>query len=92
MILWRISSHADLGGLGGVHRSGRWRSRGVPVVYLSESPALALLEVLVNFEIAPDELHWLVWRCWSTSRVRLMNSRCTTGYWKWIAPKLAPCS
>lgn len=28
----------------------------MPVVYLSESPALALLEVLVNFEIAPDEL------------------------------------
>ena len=28
----------------------------MPVVYLSESPALALLEVLVNFEMAPDEL------------------------------------
>ena len=26
------------------------------VVHLSESPALALLEVLVNFEMAPDEL------------------------------------
>ncbi|MCZ0943227.1 MAG: RES family NAD+ phosphorylase [Gammaproteobacteria bacterium] len=56
MILWRISNHADLGGLGGVHRGGRWHSRGVPVVYLSESPALAFLEVLVNFEMAPDEL------------------------------------
>jgi len=56
LILWRISNHADLGGLGGVHRGGRWRSCGVPVVHLSESPALALLEVLVNFEMAPDEL------------------------------------
>ena len=28
----------------------------MPVVYLSESPALALLEVMVNFELAPDEV------------------------------------
>ena len=56
MILWRISNHADLNGLGGVHRSGRWHFAGVPVVYLSESPALALLEVMVNFDLAPDEL------------------------------------
>ena len=56
MILWRISNHADLNRLGGVHRSGRWHFAGVPVVYLSESPALALLEVMVNFDLAPDEL------------------------------------
>ncbi|MCY3794891.1 MAG: RES family NAD+ phosphorylase [Gammaproteobacteria bacterium] len=56
MILWRISNHADLGDLGGIHRGGRWHSRGVPVVYLSESPALALLEVMVNFDLAPDEI------------------------------------
>ena len=56
MILWRISNHADLSGRGGIHREGRWHFRGVPVVYLSESPALALLEVMVNFELAPDEI------------------------------------
>ena len=56
MILWRISNHTDLSGRGGVHREGRWHTRGVPVVYLSESPALALLEVMVNFELAPDEI------------------------------------
>lgn len=56
MILWRISNHADLSGRGGIHREGRWHSRGVPVVYLSESPALALLEVMVNFELAPSEI------------------------------------
>lgn len=55
MILWRISNHSDLSGLGGVHRSGRWHHAGVPVVYLSESPALALLEVMANFDLAPDE-------------------------------------
>ena len=56
MTLWRISNHADLSGLGGVHRSGRWHFAGVPVVYLAESPALALLEVVVNFDLKPDEL------------------------------------
>ena len=55
MILWRISNHADLSGLGGVYRSGRWHHAGVPVVYLSESPALALLEVMANFDLDPDE-------------------------------------
>lgn len=55
MILWRISNHADLRGLGGVFRSGRWHHAGVPVVYLSESPALALLEVIANFDLAPTE-------------------------------------
>lgn len=56
MILWRISNHADLSGLGGMYRSGRWHHAGLPVVYLAESPALALLEVLVNFDLTPDEL------------------------------------
>ena len=56
MILWRISNHADLSGRGGIHRGGRWHSRGLSIVYLSESPALALLEVMVNFELAPDEI------------------------------------
>lgn len=31
--------------------SGRWHTRGRRVVYLSESPAAALLEILVHFEI-----------------------------------------
>lgn len=55
MTLWRISNHADLSGLGGVQRSGRWHHAGVPVVYLAESPALALLEVIVNFELTPAD-------------------------------------
>ena len=29
--------------------------RGVPVVYLAESAALAMLETLIHFELAPDE-------------------------------------
>jgi RES domain-containing protein len=54
--LWRISNHADLTGEGGRIVAGRWHSRGRPVVYLAEHPALALLERLVHLEIDPDDL------------------------------------
>lgn len=48
MILWRISNYADLSGVGGVRFSARWHSKGRPIVYTAEHPALALLEILVN--------------------------------------------
>lgn len=50
MTLWRISNYADLSGLGGLLHSGRWHHRGRPIVYLAESPAGALLEVLVHVQ------------------------------------------
>jgi len=36
--------------------SGRWHTRGHRVVYCSESPAAALLEILVHFEIDVRDL------------------------------------
>src|SRR5262245_19690133 len=48
MLLWRISRHRDLSGSGGLHASGRWHDRGLPIVYLAESPAGALLESCVH--------------------------------------------
>ena len=56
MRLWRISNYADLGGEGGRRRSARWNSGGQGVVYLSEHPALALLENLAHLEAGPDEI------------------------------------
>ena len=71
MILWRISNHVSLAGDGGLRTPGRWHTRGRRIVYCSQSPAAALLEVLVHFELdlrdlparyrllklqAPDEL------------------------------------
>ncbi|XKH61176.1 RES family NAD+ phosphorylase [Halomonas sediminis] len=55
-VLWRISNHTDLSGIGGTITAGRWHHKGQPVVYLADSPATALLEVLVNFEMSIDEL------------------------------------
>src|SRR5664279_1225679 len=48
MMLWRVSRHRDLKGAGGLRAPGRWHERGVPVVYLAESPSGALLEVCVH--------------------------------------------
>ena len=56
MRLWRISAHADLSGEGGLLSSGRWHSRGSRIVYLTDHPAAALLEVLVNLEVDPADL------------------------------------
>jgi len=53
--LWRISNHCDLEGLGGEKSDGRWHTaaRGKRIVYLSESPAGALLESLANLKGNP---------------------------------------
>jgi len=57
MVLWRVSRHRDLDGLGGLRAAGRWHERGLPVVYLAETPAGALLEVCVHTaanDVPPD--------------------------------------
>jgi RES domain-containing protein len=54
-VLWRISNHGDLAGLGGEKTNGRWHTaaRGKRVVYLSEHPAVALIEALANLKGNP---------------------------------------
>jgi len=53
--LWRISRHSDLEGLGGERADGRWHSmaKGKRIVYLSEHPSLALIEMLANLKGEP---------------------------------------
>lgn len=48
MVLWRISRHEDLSGIGGFKAGGRWHHPGLPIVYLADSPASALIEVCVH--------------------------------------------
>ena len=57
MLVHRIVSEsyaADLSGEGARLFGGRWNPSGIPVLYTSESVALATLEVLVN--VPPDFL------------------------------------
>jgi RES domain-containing protein len=54
--LWRISNHADLGGWGGRKFESRWSSLGRRIVYLAESPAGAMLEVLVHLRDKDGQL------------------------------------
>lgn len=56
MLLWRISAHGELSGLGGEKWHGRWHTAapGKRIVYLSEHPAVALLETLVNLKGDPQ--------------------------------------
>lgn len=37
-------------GLGGLYASGRWTSRGLPVIYTSQSISLAILEYALNYK------------------------------------------
>lgn len=55
-MLWRISNHADLQGIGGLRASARWHNRGRLVVYLAESPPGALIEILVHLEVSSPAL------------------------------------
>jgi RES domain-containing protein len=48
MTFWRISGFANLKGEGGLLASARWHTKGRPIVYLSDSPASAMLERLVH--------------------------------------------
>jgi RES domain-containing protein len=56
VVLWRISNHSDLTGLGGEKADGRWHTgaRGKRIVYLSEHPAVALVEALAALKGNPD--------------------------------------
>lgn len=50
MFLWRISNYASLDGEGGMYASGRWHTAERKIVYTSDHPASALLEMLVHLD------------------------------------------
>jgi RES domain-containing protein len=54
--LWRISNYKSLTGEGALKYAARWHSAGRRIVYLAESPAGAMIEVLVHLELEEDEL------------------------------------
>src|SRR5690242_21710008 len=83
MVLWRISRHRDLDGLGGLRAPGRWHERGLPVVYLAESPAGALLEVCVHTSAndIPPEYTLLTVEAGNDARIEAVDSATLIGDW-----------
>lgn len=73
MRLYRLTRrpYADLSGAGGLHVTGRWHDTPAPIVYASESRALAMLEVLVHMavplEAMPDDYVFQVIQTFSAS-------------------------
>jgi RES domain-containing protein len=63
VVLWRIAADTptyeahDLSGKGAELSGGRWNRRGTPVVYASESRALACLETVVHLTRTPLPLN-----------------------------------
>jgi RES domain-containing protein len=55
VILWRVSNFQTLNGVGGLYVSGRWHTRGHPILYCTLNPATALLETLVHIEIDSED-------------------------------------
>jgi RES domain-containing protein len=55
VILWRVSNYQTLDGVGGLYVSGRWHTKGHPVVYCTLNPSTALLETLVHMEIDSED-------------------------------------
>jgi RES domain-containing protein len=55
VILWRISNYPTLDGTGGLVVSGRWHTKGHPVIYCTWNPSTALLETLVHMEIDAED-------------------------------------
>lgn len=50
--LWRISQWTGLTGEGGLHAFGRWHTQGRRVIYASEHPALAMIEVMAHLRLS----------------------------------------
>lgn len=51
MRLWRVSAWPGIAGEGGLYVDGRWHTAGRRVVYASEHPALAMVEVMAHMRL-----------------------------------------
>jgi len=56
LVLWRVTQYPGLEGIGGLHSDGRWHTKGVPVLYASEHPALSLLEIMAHLVLELDAI------------------------------------
>lgn len=84
MMLWRISRHRELKGAGGLRAPGRWHQRGLPIVYLAESPAGALLEACVHTSANDVPPHYTLLKVQVEARVAASHLNVSTLPKDWI--------
>src|SRR5947208_111572 len=88
---WRIVkaryASTAFSGEGAKGEGGRWNSVGVSVVYLAESRALALLEVLVHLDDDDFLKHYrLISASFDQKLVKELDPTALPGNWKQDAP------
>lgn len=66
IVAWRLAKarHAAIAfdGEGARLEGGRWNPKGVPVVYLSDHPALAALEMFIHLKSAATKIEFVMFR------------------------------
>lgn len=66
IVAWRLikARHKEIAfdGEGARLEGGRWNPKGVPVVYLSDHPALAALETFVHLKSAAMKIEYVMFR------------------------------
>lgn len=66
IVAWRLTKARNAAtafdGEGARMEGGRWNPKGVPVVYLSDHPALAALEVFVHLKGAATKIQFAMFR------------------------------
>jgi RES domain-containing protein len=75
MLLYKIAEEQfadDLSGEGARLYGGRWNPKGVPMIYLAESVALAVLEVLVRLS-TPKHYHRIIYSIPDVSSIETLT-------------------
>src|SRR3954469_14843542 len=87
MIVYRLSKgklHSDLSGKGAELYGGRWNSKGVAMLYTSESRALAFAEIAMHIPVGiiPTDYHLISLQIPDTIRIEKLPATALPEDWR----------
>lgn len=87
MIVYRLTKkkyHLDLSGKGAELHGGRWNSKGIPMLYTSESRALAFAELAIHIPvgIVPKDYFLITIHVPGTARILKLSSGDLPADWR----------
>jgi RES domain-containing protein len=82
MLLWRISNYASLDGEGGMFASGRWHKAERRIVYSSDHPAAALLELLVHLDPVAKPKFYKLLKIEAPKSLTVLNAKNLPHQWQ----------